>query len=199
MSERSENLESVTERELSSPRLGPGVFRAAAHDYDRSLDVTLRGAVVPYGYTVSIWASGAYLIDLQGLPGLLEAFAFVAGAILAFSTLASIVHHRHRVRANRGQPAELHPETSHPIFAAGLHIAAVGLALCGAWLIDQTLGSAAWLVTPFSVTFIYLSIASAELAVAVELRRREIGMEHARAIVAHRRRVLWGSIRRSGE
>ena len=77
------------------PRLTDGgVLRAAAARYAGTLDKTLRSAVIPYGYTVTVWASGAYLISLRGLPSGLEAFAFVVGATLAFGVLASMSQRR---------------------------------------------------------------------------------------------------------
>lgn len=58
------------------------MLRGAAGRYGPTLDNTLRSAVVPYGYMVTIWASGAYLISLRGIPNGWQAFAFVTGAML---------------------------------------------------------------------------------------------------------------------
>lgn len=161
--------------------------------------MTLRSAVVPYGYTVTIWAAGAYLIRQRGFPTVFEAFAFVTGAILAFAVLTAISQRRHRP-GERGVSENaapgLHPEPAHPIFAAGLHIAAVGLALGCAALIDTHLSHAAWLFAPFAVTSIYLAIASAELAIAIELRQREIGLRSARVIVRRPHRAIRRVVRR---
>jgi hypothetical protein len=175
--------------------LDASVIRASARRFDGILDMTLRSAFVPYGYTVTIWAAGAYLISQRGLPSMLEAFAFVAGAILAFAVLAAISQRRHQPAPERAGPT-MRPESSHPIFAAGLHIAAVGLALGCAALIDLGLGQGAWLLAPFAVTSIYLAIASAELAIAIELRQREIGLETARVIVRHPHRAIRRVVRR---
>lgn len=158
------------------------VLRGARRRYGQILDKTLRSAVVPYGYTVTIWSSGAYLISLRGLPSGWEAFAFVAGAIAAFGLLSAL-----SPRGNGGDEAiiapPIHPDSSHPIFAAGLHIAAVGLAFGAATLVDRSLGDAAWLFGSFVVTFIYLGIASAELAISVELSQRDLGLARARGLV----------------
>lgn len=157
--------------------------------------MTLRSALVPYGYTVTIWAAGAYLIRQRGLPSAFEAFAFVSGAILAFAVLTAISQRRHR-SGPEAVGLLMHPESSHPIFAAGLHIAAVGLALACAALIDKGLGQGAWVLAPFAVTSVYLVIASAELAIAIELRQREIGLRKARVIVRHPRKVIRRVVRR---
>lgn len=179
------------ESEAAGP-LDPSVLRGAAHRYNQTLDKTLRSAVVPYGYTVTVWASGAYLISLRGVPGLWEAFAFVAGALAAFGLLSAFSQRR------PGRPGDtiappIHPDSAHPIFAAGLHIAAVGLAFGAASGIDSALGNASWFFGSFAVTVIYLAIASAELAFAVELNQRQIGVARAAAVA---RRAVWRRGRR---
>lgn len=175
-------------------RIDASVIRAAAARFDGTLDHTLRSAVVPYGYTVTIWASGAYLISERGLPNLVEVFAFVSGAMLAFALLSAFAQGRESA-AGAGQRSRLHPESAHPLLAAGLHIAAVGLALGVASLIDTQLGDFAWFAGSLAVTLIYLSIASAELALAFELRERELGLRAASRVITHGPRRV---IRRAG-
>lgn len=181
-------VEPVDDKEEDGVQLNVSVLRGAAHRYDQTLDKTLRSAVVPYGYTVTIWASGAYLISLRGIPGLWEAFAFVAGALAAFGLLSALSQRRPGTPVDTIAPP-IHPDSSHPIFAAGLHIAAVGLAFLAAGVVDELLGNAAWFFGSFAVTLIYLSIASAELAIAVELNQRRVGPR--RAATAARRAVSW--------
>ncbi len=168
------------------------MLRGASRRYGPILDKTLRSAVVPYGYTVTIWSSGAYLISLRGVPGGWEAFAFVAGAIAAFGLLTAISP-PDRESGARAVVPPIHPDSSHPIFAAGLHIAAVGLAFAAAALVDRTLGSAAWFFGSFGVTLIYLAIASAELAISVELSQREAG--NARAMIGRQRESVSRAVR----
>jgi hypothetical protein len=167
------------------PPIDIGLFRAAGRRWEGALDTTLRSSVVPYGYTVTIWASGAYLIHLQGTPSMGQAFLFVSGALLAFAALAAFSHGR---AVSAPAPAgKLHPDAAHPILAAGLHITAVGIALFAAGVIDRGTGEAAWLLGSFAVTFIYLGTASGELALALELQRREIGIYSARLRTRRRR------------
>jgi hypothetical protein len=164
--------------EYHAPPLDPSLFRAAADRWEGALDSTLRSSVIPYGYTVTIWAAGAYLINLQGTPNLAQAFMFVSGAILAFACLAALSH-----RLPPGKPivsSQFRPDPSHPIFAAGLHIAAVGLALGAATTVEALTGGIAWLLAPFAATTIYLGAASAELAIAIELQRREFRLQRPR-------------------
>lgn len=155
-----------------------GLLAASARRWESTLEVSLRAALVPYGYTITVWASGAYLIHLQGAPALLEAFGFVSGAIIAFALLATIsgrLSPSPEARASDPQP-----DPSHPIFAAGLHILAVGMALGAASLADSLLGNVAWLVSSFLATAVYLSLASAELAFAIELKARGFRLRRPR-------------------
>jgi hypothetical protein len=165
------------------------VLRAASGRFAGTLDKTLRSAIVPYGYTVTIWASGAYLISLRGVPAMLEAFAFVAGAIFAFGVLTGLSQRRRPEPDPSAVRPPIHPDSSHPIFAAGLHVAAVGLAFVAASLVDETLGNAAWFFGPFVVTLVYLSIASAEMAIAIELNQREVRLRGSRPQMWGRRRT----------
>jgi hypothetical protein len=156
------------------------VLRGAAGRYGPTLDNTLRSAVVPYGYTVTIWASGAYLISLRGIPNGWQAFAFVTGAMLAFGALAWLSQKLPGRKASALSP--LHPDSSHPILASGVHIAAVGIAFGVATLVDRALEDYAWFVGSFAITFIYLLVASGELALAVEISERRVGLQRARLL-----------------
>jgi hypothetical protein len=178
----------MSDEELDSrpvASLDVGLFRAAAARWEGALDTTLRSSVIPYGYTVTIWASGAYLINLNGTPSMIEAFGFVSGALIAFALLSALSHRM--PRRDGAHSGRLRPDASHPVFAAGLHIAAVGLALLAAGIIDRALGELAWIFGSFVVTFIYLGIASAELAIALELQKREIGIYNDRSVLRRRR------------
>ncbi len=163
--------------------LAPGVISGAVRRFDSTLDKTLRSAVVPYGYTVTTWAGGAYLVSRRGAPSALEAFGFVCGAIAAFALLATISARRSGSGAlMSSEPLPIHPDSTHPIFAAGIHVAAVGLALGAATVVDSLFGNAAWLLNSFTVTLIYLSLSSFELAIAIEVHRRHVGRERARVV-----------------
>ena len=127
-----------------------------------TLEATLRSTVVPYGYTITIWVAGAYLVRQQGtgIPGLGfdQAIAFVAGALLAFGVLASLSA---RLPQNVGiSDIPSGPDAArHPLFAAGVHVIAIGLALGAAAASRAYLGDLAWFTTPFLATGIYLGAA----------------------------------------
>ena len=177
--------------------LDPGVLKGAARRWDATLDKTLRAAVIPYGYTVTTWATGAYLVGEQGLPSAFEAFIFVCGAIIAFALLSALSARR----AGSGEllttePIPIHPDSTHPIFVAGFHIVAIGVAFAAAAGLDEITGNAAWFLGSFVVTLIYLALSSFEIAVAVELHRREFGLKQARVIVRRRGEALRDTVRR---
>jgi len=188
----------ITGDEDSRPSpLDPGVLRAAARRWDGTLDKTLRSAVIPYGYTVTTWATGAYLVGEQGLPSGFEAFIFVVGAIVAFALLSTLSARR----AGSGElmttePIPIHPDSTHPLFVAGFHILAIGAAFGAAAGVDELLGNAAWFVGSFVVTLVYLALSSFELAVAIEMHRREISLARARVIVRRQRQVIRDVVRR---
>jgi type IV secretory pathway TrbD component len=177
--------------------LDPGVLRAATRRWDGTLDKTLRSAVIPYGYTVTTWATGAYLVGQRGLPSGFEAFIFVCGAIVAFAMLSVLSARRSGsgdLMATETMP--IHPDSTHPILIAGVHVIAVGVAFAAAAAVDQLSGNAAWFVGSFTVTLVYLGLSSLELAIAIEMHRREIGLDRARVIVRRQRAVIRDAVRR---
>jgi hypothetical protein len=157
-----------------------GLMRDAAARWDGTLDKTLRAALIPYGYTVTIWATGAYLVRGQETPGItaVHALLFMSGALIAFALLVTRSQQRARSAASTGsEPIPIHPDSSHPILLAGLHIVAAGIAFGGGVLIKAVFGVGAlsWFFAPFVVTALYLSLSSLELAFAIEWHRRRTG------------------------
>jgi len=178
--------------------LDPGVIRAASRRWDGTLDKTLRAAVIPYGYTVTTWATGAYLVGERGLPSAFEGFIFVCGAIVAFALLSVLSA---RIAGTSGElmttePIPIHPDSTHPILVAGFHIFAIGIAFAAAAALDELVDNAAWFFGSFAVTIIYLALSSFELAVAIEMHRREIGLKRARVIVRRQSQVIRDVVRR---
>lgn len=178
----------AAEAGTSSP-LDRGVLKGASQRWDATLDKTLRSALVPYGYTVTTWASGAYLVTMRGRPTAFDVFLFVIGAISAFALLATVAARRSGVSSGElisEEPLPIHPDSNHPIFVAGLHIAATGVAFGTTVLVDK-LGALSWFVSPFAMTLVYLSLSSFELAIAIEAHRRELTLRRARRLVRHPR------------
>ena len=160
---------------MGADRDDSGLLRDATARWDGTLDKTLRAAMIPYGYTATLWATGAFLITNRGRPSALETFVFLIAALAAFATLATISQslsgRREQLRAV--EPLPIHPDSSHPIFLSGLHIIAAGTAFAGGLLVESALGNVAWFLGPFTVTILYLALSSFELALAAEVYRRK--------------------------
>lgn len=56
------------------------------------LNVSLREESKAYGYTLSVWGSGAILIYGFGIPEAFEVFLFISGAVVGFLALAAVAY-----------------------------------------------------------------------------------------------------------
>jgi hypothetical protein len=132
----------------------------------RVTDVPLRAALgtivaasaAPYGYTISIWSSGAVLLHVHGVPTVAEVFAFLAGALAGFGAMAL---------AAQGAVARME-SLDHPpdrVLAGALHWLAAGAAVGAAALIAEIHAWEAWPLASFAATSVYILGASAQLAV----------------------------------
>jgi predicted Zn-dependent protease with MMP-like domain len=123
---------------------------------------TLGASALPYGYTLTIWSSGAMLMHYRGAPAVWEILLFVAGAIVAFGLLGAIGRPRASPKAPPGGPSER-------VEAGVLHWLALGVALGGAILIAQVRSWIAWPLGSFAATCLFLLLASVELAFASKI------------------------------
>ncbi len=69
---------------------GPSGPPGAVGGYRRALARVTAGLGLPFGYTVTVWASGALAVHAFGAPGPLEIGAFVAGAVSAYLLLGVV-------------------------------------------------------------------------------------------------------------
>ncbi|HEY1285275.1 MAG TPA: hypothetical protein VGF04_04245 [Solirubrobacterales bacterium] len=114
-------------------------------------------SATPYGYTVSLWSTGALLLHSHSTPAPWEVFLFAAGAVLAFTLIGLIAHGRMWAVS----PLPHGPET---LVAGILHWFAVGAAVGAAALVALIPGWVAWPLASLSATLMYLIGASAQLA-----------------------------------
>jgi len=56
--------------------------------FRRTLALVVAAMDLPFGYTLTIWSSGAIAIGRYGFPNVGEIFAFLLGGITAYVTLA---------------------------------------------------------------------------------------------------------------
>jgi hypothetical protein len=142
---------------------GSGFFRL----FERGVDTATRNNVTAYGYSVSITAAFALLQTSRSDTGVLEIFVFAAGAVVAFAVIACL--------ASGFFQEELEDQPSNVKSLAGaLSFFSVGLALGVAYVVGILIeGWAAWLVSAFSTTLVYIAAVGLELAVAHRMLRSD--------------------------
>ena len=59
--------------------------------FRRCLALVVAAMDLPFGYTLTIWSSGALAINRYGAPRVVEIFAFLLGAIGTYVVVASVV------------------------------------------------------------------------------------------------------------
>ena len=60
-----------------------------ATHYRRNLRAAVAFSAGPYGYTLTLWSTGAVLTGTHGIPTALSAVTVVVGAVLAFATVGA--------------------------------------------------------------------------------------------------------------
>lgn len=123
-----------------------------------ALVAVLRGSAVPYGYTLTVWATHGLLTNQQGNPGVEDLVLFVVGAMLAFALLGFF--------AERVSAAPLKAGRRDLIRAGTIHVFAIGAAFGAAALLATVPGAIAWALASFAASALYLSIASLEIVFA---------------------------------
>jgi spore maturation protein SpmB len=133
-----------------------------------ALGTIVAASAAPYGYTVTIWSSGAVLMDFHGTPNVADVFLFITGALGAFGVMGLLAHD-----ALAGKESLDHP--GDRVLAGTLHWLAVGSAVGIVALLAEVHGWEAWLLCSFAATAIYLTGASLQLALVTARRRRVAG------------------------
>jgi hypothetical protein len=129
-------------------------------DYRRGLGMSARNNALAYGYSIASTASFGVLSDTARPAGTSRIFLFVAGAGVAFAAVNAIVTRGFRVRVKTEPPVVVALATSLSVLSisAGVGLAALLGVLLRDWL--------AWLLTGVLSTWVYLSVAALEVAVA---------------------------------
>ncbi len=127
-------------------------------DLRSAFESLLGSSATPYGYTLTIWSSGALLMHFRGSPGVGEVFLFLAGALLAF-TLLSFAGQLLAEPVRRPSPVALDRTGMLHWFAVGASVGAVALVgMLKSWV--------SWPLGAFLATTLYLCIATVQLAFA---------------------------------
>ena len=135
--------------------------------YLQALVTIVRGSAVPYGYTLTIWTSGAALEHWHGTPGIGDIFMFLGGAIAGFVLVAAGVR-RLAYPPLRKSPDEL-------TWTGMMQLVAVALALGAGTLVAQISDPVAWPLAAFAATTAFLLPAAMELALVDRARSSEPG------------------------
>lgn len=160
------------QRDASGPDADSPAAEPALNEA-RSVGRTLRAALgtmvaasaAPYGYTISIWSSGAVLMHSHGTPEVADVFAFLAGALTGFGVLALF---------SRGALARME-SLDHPpdrVLAGAMHWLAAGAAVGIVALVAMLDGWEAWPLGSFAATSVYILGASIQLAAVAHRRSR---------------------------
>jgi hypothetical protein len=138
-------------------------------EYRSALKQTAVASAFPYGYTLTIWTSGAVLSHARGLPTTGDAFLFMAGALAGFALVALV--------AFGGLRSETVPDRGALSVWEAFHLLSIGAAIGVAALVAHLLHSfAAWPLVGFLATVIYLATVALQislLAAAGESRETE--------------------------
>jgi hypothetical protein len=122
-----------------------------------ALGTIVAASAAPYGYTISVWSSGAVLLGSHGIPSVAEVFAFLAGALTGFGVMALAAHGA----LTRTEPLDRAPDR---VIAGALHWLAAGAAVGSAALLSELHGWEAWPLASFAATTVYILGASLQLA-----------------------------------
>ncbi len=110
----------------------------------------------PYGYTLTIWTSGAVLIHARGIPTTGEALLFMLGNVAAFAAVGALAFRPTSVSHAAG--------SSHPVLWGSFHFVPVTLSIGAASLVAHLVEhGAAWPIAGVAATAIYLSFVAAQI------------------------------------
>ena len=123
--------------------------------YRTDLRGVLGSSASAYGYTLTIWSSGAMLSHFYGSPSPPKVFSFLGGAVLAFALIGALAFGGVTKRFGGG--------SGHVELWGSFHLFSGGLAVGAAWLVGTFASSfLGWPLGAFVATAVYLSVVGAE-------------------------------------
>lgn len=122
------------------------------------LDTAVTTSAVPFGLTVTVWCTGAFLIYSHSPPTAGQVALFAAGSALAYALL------RGTVALVESDPTFEIGRSPHWVRAGLVHLASIATALAAAGFIAQANTGAAWALAPFAAIALYLIVSSVEMA-----------------------------------
>ncbi len=126
-----------------------GRWGAFAATYRRGLRTPIAAAAAPYGYTLTIWTSGAVIAHERGIPSAVGAILFAVGGLAGFALVGLLAYGG---LGRRAAPAPAAFSVWHGLHVVGVG-AGIGLAVAAAAVVD---GDGAWALGGFLATAVYL-------------------------------------------
>lgn len=136
------------------------LMEADRRGYRTHLKTAVATSAAPYGYTLTIWTSGAVTTHARGIPTAWEALLFLAGAVLGFGVTAALAY---------GRPSEILEPREHGSVRlwGGFHLVSVGLAIGAAAIVTGLVKDpVAWMIVGFTATLVYLIVIAAQFTLA---------------------------------
>ena len=126
----------------------------------QSLRSSVSVSMAPYGYTLTVWGSGALAIEALGRPSVLDALLLMAGAVLAFLALEGFAYGTVSPRMTAGPAATV-------TLWGSAHWLSAGSAIAAAWLVTRGVhGPAGWLLAGLVPTIAYLLLDASQVTLA---------------------------------
>jgi hypothetical protein len=132
----------------------------AQRRYRTHLQTAVATSAAPYGYTLTIWTSGAVTTHARGIPTAWEALLFLSGAVIGFGVTAAAAY---------GRPSEVLAPREHGSVRlwGGFHLVSVGLAIGAAALVTALVKDPIdWMIVGFVATVVYLIVIAAQFTLA---------------------------------
>ena len=133
---------------------------AGRRSYRTHLKTAVATSAAPYGYTLTIWTSGAVTTHARGVPTAWEALLFLAGAVIGFGVAAAVAY---------GRPSQILAPREHSFVRlwGGFHLVSVGLAIGSAALVTALVKDPIdWMIVGFIATFVYLIVIAGQFTLA---------------------------------
>ena len=128
--------------------------------YRAHLQSAVAASAAPYGYTLTIWTSGAVATHARGVPTAWQALLFLLGAVIGFGLTAAIAY---------GRPTEIFASRQHGFVRlwGAFHLLSVGLSIAVVALVVEFVDSSVvWLLVGLVATTTYLMAIAAQFTLA---------------------------------
>jgi hypothetical protein len=118
----------------------------------RQLRSSVVDSAAPYGYTLTIFASGSVGSYMIGKPHVFEVLLLIAGAVAGFLAIEFVAFGRLTIRLSK-------PDSGPEEIWGHAHLVSAGIAVFACWAFLQVLSTnVAWLVVGFLATVVYLLV-----------------------------------------